>query len=298
VSADRLQQLRIFSRVVERGSLTRAAADLRLSQPTVSKQLAQLERSLGVALVLRTTRTLTVTDAGQRFYARCRTMLETWDEAATELGEGAQLKGTLRVHGPVVLGELFLGPIAVAFQRAHPQVRCELTFLDGFVDLVAERADLALRLGAIEDPSIVRKKLGAMRRLLVASPSYLRRTGVPRRPAELSRHAWVRFSGLAGGDTQQVGSALIGFTPTFVANNAVVLKGALLGGLGVGLVTQWLVERELKSGRLVEVLPQHPVRDLDVSVVLPSPRFVPARVRAFIDALERGLAGALAPPRR
>lgn len=298
MSTDRLQQLRIFSRVVERGSLTRAAADLRLSQPTVSKQLAQLERSLGVALVLRTTRTLTVTDAGQRFYARCRTMLETWDEAATELSEGAQLRGTLRVHGPVVLGELFLGPIAVAFQRANPQVRCELTFLDGFVDLVAERADLALRLGAIEDPSIVRKKLGVMRRLLVASPSYLRRAGVPRRPGELSRHEWVRFSGLAGGDTQQVGSAQIAFTPTFVANNAVVLKGALLGGLGVGLVTQWLVERELKSGRLVEVLPRHPVRDLDVSVVLPSPRLVPARVRAFIEALERALSGALAPARR
>jgi DNA-binding transcriptional LysR family regulator len=221
-------------------------------------------------------------------------MLETWDEATSELGEAAELRGTIRLHGPVVLGELYLGPIAVEFQRRHPAIRCELTFLDGFVDLVAERADLAVRLGTISDPAIVRRRLGSMERLLVASPGYLKARGVPKRPQDLRAHDWVRFSGLAGGDSQQVGRETVAFTPTFIANNAVVLKDALLRGLGVGLVTEWLVRRELKAGRLVEVLPGHPVTALETSVIFPSPRFVPARVRAFVDALEVGLRDALA----
>lgn len=286
---DRLQQLRVFSRVVERGSLSKAATDLQTTQPTVSKALSELEKSLSTQLLLRSTRRLTITDAGRKFYARCRTLIETWDEATTELHESAGPRGVLRVHGPVVLGEMYVGPIAVEFQRRNPQVRFELTFLDGFVDLVAERADLALRLGTITDPSIVRRRLGTMRRLLVASPEYLRARGVPKKPQELSSHDWVRFSGIAGGDSQQVGKELVAFNPTFLANNAVVLKDALLRGLGVGLVTEWLVSRELKNGKLIEVLPRHPVTSLDVSVVFPSPRFVPERVRAFVEALEAEL---------
>jgi len=289
---DRLQQLRVFSRVVERGSLSRAAQDLETTQPTVSKVLAELERSLKTQLLMRSTRKLTVTDAGRKFYARCRTMLETWDEASTELGEFAGPRGVLKVHGPVVLGELYVGPIAVEFQRKHPGVRFELTFLDGFVDLVAEGADLALRLGTITDPSVVRRKLGTMRRLLTASPDYLAARGHPKKPQDLAGHDWVRFSGIAGGDSQQVGKEVVRFTPTFLANNAVVLKDALLKDLGVGLVTEWLVAKELKAGKLIEVLPKHPVTSLDVSVVFPSPRFVPERVRLFVDALERGLAKA------
>ncbi len=293
---DRLQQMRVYARVVERGSLSRAAQDLATTQPTVSKALSELERSLKVQLLMRSTRRVTVTDAGRRFYARCRTMLETWDEAAREVGEETSLRGVLRVHGPVVLGEMYLGPIAVDFQRKHPLVRCDLTFLDGFVDLVAERADLAVRLGTISDPSVVRRKLGIMRRLLVCSPEYLRGKGAPKKPQDLKTWDWVRFSGLAGGDSQQVGKETVAFTPTFVANNAVVLKDALLKGLGVGIVTEWLVTRELKTGRLVEVLPRHPVANLETSVVFPSPRFVPLRVRAFVEAMEKGLKTAMIAP--
>ncbi|MFZ5445536.1 MAG: LysR family transcriptional regulator [Myxococcota bacterium] len=290
---DRLQQLRVFSRVVERGNLSRAAKDLQTTQPTVSKAISELERSLRAQLLLRSTRQVTLTDAGRRFYARCRTMLETWDEATSELAEASELRGTIRLHGPVVLGELYLGPIAVEFQRRHPQVRFELTLFDGFVDLIAERADLAVRLGTISDPSIVRRRFGTMKRLLVATPAYVASKGGAQRPQDLRAWNWVRFSGLAGGDSQQVGRQTVAFTPTFIANNAVVLKDALLRGLGVGLVTEWLVRRELESGRLVEVLPKHPVTDLETSVVFPTSRFVPARVRAFVEALESGLRDAL-----
>ena len=286
---DRLKAVQIFSRVVERGSLSRAAEDLGIGQSTVSKALAGLEQTVGTQLVLRSTRRVTVTEAGLRFHRETRSMLETWEAATQALTEGDELRGTLKIHGPVVLGELYLGPIAVAFQRQHPAVRCELTFFDGFVDLVAEGADLALRLGAVTDASIIRRRLGSMQRLLVASPDYLARRGRPRSPSDLERHDWVRFTGLAGGDTQRIGRHQVRLTPTFLANNAVTLKHAALGGLGVALVTRWLVHDELRSGALIEVLPRHPLTALEVNAVFPTPRFIPRRVRQFVAALEAGL---------
>ena len=195
----------------------------------------------------------------------------------------------LKVHGPVVLGEMFLGPVAAEFQREHPDVRCEVTCLDAFVDLVAEGADLALRLGEVKDPSLVRRRLGAMRRLLVASPAYLKANGTPRQPAELAGHQSVRFTGLPTGDQVTLGRTTVSLTPGFLSNNAVVLREALLRGLGIGLVIEFLVADDLERGRLVEVLPAHPLPPIEVSVVFPSPRFIPLRTRVFVDALAKRL---------
>lgn len=288
---DRLSQLAVFHKVVERGSLSRAARDLGLAQPTVSKAVAALEARLRAQLLLRSTRRLTVTEAGRRYYAQSRSILESLEEAQLELKDDGTPRGTLRLHGPVVLGELFLGPIAVEFQRRHPGVRCELTFLDSFVDLVAEGADLAIRLGSIDDPSVVRRRLGAMRRLFVASPRALRGRGAPRTPADLAQHPSVRFSGLASGDAVTAGGVQVQMKPAFVANNAVVLREALVAGLGVGLVTEWLVADELRDGRLVEVLPAHPPPAIEVSAVYPSPRFIPLRARLYVELLLERLRG-------
>lgn len=286
----RLQQMRVFVKVVERGSLSRAAADLGVTQPTVSKAVAALEGELRAQLLLRSTRRLTVTEPGRRYYRRCRAILDALDEADLELVEGEAPRGTLKVHGPVVLGELFLGPVAAEFQKAHPQVRCEVTCLDAFVDLVAEGADLALRLGEVKDPSIVRRRLGTMRRLLVASPGYLKAHGAPRHPADLERHRSVRFSGLPSGDQVTAGRHTVTMQPGFLSNNAVVLREALLEGLGIGLVIEFLVADDLKRGRLVEVLPSHPLAPIEVSAVFPSARFIPVRTRVFTDALVQHLA--------
>ena len=292
---DTLGQLRVFTRVVERGSLSRAARDLGVTQPTVSKALSALEARLGQRLLQRTTRTLHVTDAGRRYYARCRAVLEQLEEAGAELSEPEHPRGVLRLHGPVALGELFLAPAAVAFQQRFPQVRCELTLLDSFVDLVAEGADLAIRLGRLEDPSLVRRPLGATRRLLTASPAYLRRAGTPRSPADLRAHACVRFSGLPGGDAALLqapgGPRAFPMAPGFVSNNATALRHALLGGLGIGLVTEWLVAGELARGRLVEVLPATPPTPLEMHAVFPSARFIPVRARAYVDFLADFLRG-------
>jgi len=287
---DRLQRIRVFAKVVERGSLSKAAKDLGVTQPTVSKALSALESEVRSQLLLRSTRRLTVTEPGRRYYQRCRAILDALDEADTELAEREAPRGVLKVHGPVVLGELFLGPVAADFQREHPQVRCEVTCLDAFVDLVAEGADVALRLGEIKDPSIVRRRLGTMRRLLVASPAYLKANGAPKQPGDLSKHRSVRFTGLPTGDQVTLGRTTVTMTPGFLSNNAVVLREALLRGLGVGLVIEFLVAEDLKKGRLVEVLPAHPLTPIEVSAVFPSARFIPLRARVFVDALAKRLA--------
>lgn len=292
---DRLAQLEIFSKVVERGSFSRAARDLGITQPTASKAVGGLEAGLRARLLQRSTRTLTVTDAGRRFYQRCRTVLDTLEEARAEAAEADAPRGVLRLHGPVVLGELFLGPAAVAFQRRWPAVRCDLTFLDSYVDLVAEGADLSIRLGQVTDPSLVRRPLGRLRRLLVAAPRHLREAGVPRTPADLARHPAVRFSGLPTGNALTLlgprGPVTAELAPGFLSNNAIALRAALVGGLGVGLTFEWLVERELRAGRLVEVLPRFPCVPLEMSAVFASGRFIPLRARAFLDFLPGFLRG-------
>lgn len=288
---DRLQQIRVFTKVVERGSLSKAARDLGVTQPTVSKALSALEAEVKSQLLLRSTRSVTVTDPGRRYYERCRAIIDALDEADTELEEREDPRGALKVHGPVVLGEVFLGPVAAEFQRDHPQVRCEVTCLDAFVDLVAEGADLALRLGEVTDPSVVRRRLGSMRRLLVASPAYLKAQGTPRHPSDLAQHRSVRFSGLPTGDQVTAGRTTVTMAPGFLSNNAVVLREALLRGLGVGLVIEFLVADDLKRGRLVEVLPSHPLTPIEVSAVFPSSRFIPQRARLFVDYLVRRLEG-------
>lgn len=297
---DRLQQIRVFTKVVERGSLSKAARDLGVTQPTVSKALSALEAALKSQLLLRSTRRVTVTDPGRRYYERCRAVIDALDEADTELAEREAPRGTLKVHGPVVLGEVFLGPVAAEFQRDHPQVRCEVTCLDAFVDLVAEGADVALRLGEVKDPSVVRRKLGTMRRLLVASPAYLKRHGTPRHPQELAEHRSVRFSGLPTGDQVTAGRTTVAMTPGFLSNNAVVLREALVRGLGIGLVIEFLVADDLRRGRMVEVLPAHPLTPIEVSAVFPSARFIPQRARVFVDYLVRRLEDVpgMAPARR
>ncbi|MEW5741602.1 MAG: LysR family transcriptional regulator [Myxococcota bacterium] len=287
---DQLQQIRVFAKVVERRSLSKAARDLGVTQPTVSKALSALEARLRSQLLLRSTRSVTVTEAGQRYYQRCRSLIDALDEADTELEEREAPRGTLKVHGPVVLGEMFLGPVAAEFQRDHPQVRCEVTCLDAFVDLVAEGADLALRLGEVKDPSVVRRRLGTMRRLLVASPGYLKVHGTPKQPGELASHRSVRFSGLPTGDQVTAGRTTVSMSPGFLSNNAVVLREALLRGLGIGLVIEFLVADDLKKGRLVEVLPAHPLSPIEVSAVFPSARFIPLRARVFVDYLVKRLA--------
>lgn len=290
---DQLEQIRVFRKVVERGNLSRAAEDLGVSQPTVSKALRKLETRLQTQLLLRSTRKLSPTEAGQRYYAHCRSMLEALDETEAQLSDQRLPRGTLKLHGPVVLGELFLGPIAVDFQRKYPQVKCDLVFLDSFVDLVAEGADLAIRLGEISDPSIVRRRLGAMPRLFVASPRYLKANGTPKTARDLEQHVSVRFSGLASGDRVTAGDTTVEMTPAFLANNAIVLRTALLGGLGIGMVTRWLVESELEAGTLVEVLPHQPPPSIDVSAVFPSGRFIPLRSRMFVDFMLHALKGQL-----
>jgi DNA-binding transcriptional LysR family regulator len=286
---DRLARLRLFVQVGTRGSLSGAGRALGIGQSAASKALAALEREVGARLVLRSTRRLSLTEAGQRFLDQARTALQLIDEAMMEAADEREPKGTLRLHGPAVFGERYLGPWAIAFQRRHSQVRCSLTFLDGYVDPIAEGADLSVRMGPVDDPSVVRRRIATMERLLVASPTYLRRRGMPTTPASLRSHDGVRFTGLRQGDQLVLGGLSTELPHVFLANNAVVLEQALLAGLGIGLVARWLVHEAVVRGALVPVLPEFQAPLAEINVVLPGGRLMPARTRAFITVLERNL---------
>lgn len=292
---DQLQQLRTFVRVAERGSLSQAARELGVTQPTVSKQLAALESRLSTRLLQRTTRRVSLTDAGRRYYDRCRAVLAELDEAASELGPSHGLRGALRVHAPTTFGELFLAKLAVQFQARHPELKLDLVLNDRYVNLIEEGADVALRMGRGSEPGRVVRRLGSLPRVLVASPAYLASAGTPGNVAELVAHRGVRFSGAPSGDTLELqgpdGPISARLPSAFTSNNALVLREALLAGAGIGQVPRWLVHEPLAAGALVEVLQPLSVAAVEFNAVFPSGRFVPERARRFVDHVTRGLGG-------
>lgn len=290
---DQLQLLQTFVRVAERGSLSQAARELGVTQPAVSKQIAALEARVAARLLQRTTRKVALTDAGRRYYERCRAVLGELDEAAAELRPGRELRGPLRVHAPTTFGELFLGRLALQFQQSHPEVVIDLVLNDRYVNLVEEGADVAIRMGRGHEPGRVVKRLGLLARVLVASPAYLRRHGAPKTAADLARHRGVRFSGAPGGDVVELrgprGPVSARIPSAFTSNNALVLRQALLAGAGIGQVPRWLVHEPLRHRALSVVLPELSVPPTELNAVYPSGRFVPERARRFVEHVAEGL---------
>ena len=287
---DRLTAMQIFVRIVEVGSLSAAARDHGLSQPSVSRQLRSLERSLGARLLNRSTRHLVLTETGRQYYEDCRRILG--DIAAAESNVGAlqaTLTGTLRVNTSVALGELYIVPIACRFQNLHPELTVDLTLNERFVDLVEEGIDIAIRFGALRDENIVARRLGSTRRVTVATPAYLRRHGTPETPADLAKHNCILFnyppntewtySGPRGEDKVKVKGR-------FRANNGQAIRTAILAGLGIAWIPETLIFDQMKAGAVKLLLTDYSMAPLDVhALYLPAP-YVPAKARAFVDFLQ------------
>ncbi len=278
-----------FAHVVERRSFTAAATALAISKSAVSARVARLEDRLGVRLLHRTTRRVSPTEAGLALYAHAARMVAAADDAA-EAAEGASGKpqGLLRVSAPPTFSELYLaGPVAELL-AAHPALRVELITSDRLVDLVAEGFDVAVRISVLKDSSLVAKKLGTDRLIVVASPAYLARAGVPRTPADLVHHECLRSSHLTvGGEWGfrgvSSGQRLAG-GGRFVAGDAGVLREAAAAGLGLAVLPSSMVARDLAAARLV-ALDGFPGRELGVYAVHPHRRHVPPKVRALVDLL-------------
>lgn len=292
---DRLTALRAYVRVVELGTMTGAAAELRVKQSTVSKWVAALEAEVGVPLIERTTRTHRLTDAGRTFHQRARAILAAWEEATAELqADGAGLRGRVRLSVPVVFGRLHVVPALPDFLRAHPGIALELRFSDRYVNLIDEDLDVAIRVGLSVDSSFRERRLTETGRQLVASPAYVTAHGAPAAPAELEGRDCLLHSALGAGDvwtlTDDDGTPhRARVTGRFSADNSDALRWMAVEGLGIALLADWLVAEDLAAGRLVPLLTDYALPPAPIRAVMPPTTFVNPRVRALLDHLGEAL---------
>jgi DNA-binding transcriptional LysR family regulator len=272
---DKLRAMETFVRIVERGSLTAAADALDTSLPSVVRALAALEAKLDVRLLNRTTRRIALTDEGREYYERCRRVLAEVDEAEAALSaRRAAPKGRLRVTAPVMLGRLHVAPVANEFLARHAALQLELVLLDRVVDLLEEGVDVAVRIGRLPDSSLVAVPVGHTRRVLCASPAYLKRAGTPKSPADLARHRFVSFTGLA---PAQEGK------PVLASNQIDVALDACLAGVGIGEFLCYQVQALLAAGRLKRVPADPQPAPLPIQVVYPHARLLSTNLRTFVD---------------
>lgn len=291
---DRLDDLTVLVEVVDSGSLSAAAQRLGLSASAVSRRLDQMENRLGTRLLARTTRRIALTDAGAGFCLRARAILAALDEAEQSLTElNEEPRGTLRVTMPVMFGQMRIAPLLPGYQRRYPRVTLEASLTDRTVRLVDEGFDLAIRTGRLADSSLIARRLRPMRRRVVASPDYLERRGTPQSLAELARHDCLT---LPGGGRQEWEFLVEGRreilrpASVFQADNLWVLRHAAVGGLGLARLADFIVEDDLRAGRLVPVLAELEVTDEAIHAVYPATRHVSPKIRSFIEHLLTGLA--------
>jgi DNA-binding transcriptional LysR family regulator len=295
---DRFQELTAFVAVTETGGFAKAAARLGNSPPAVTRMIASLEARLGVQLFNRTTRNVRLTDAGLRFAERARAVLTALEAAESEAaGQSSVPSGHLTLTASVTMGRSLLPSILNDFLEAHPRVTAKLLLLDRIVNLVEEGVDIALRVGRLPDSSLVSVRIGAVKRILVASPDYLARRGVPREPDDLKQQSIIAFTGLMPdrewryGDGKRV--RRVALQPHLEINDAVSAIASAERGDGITLCLSYMVADRIASGALVEVLPDHAPPPAPVQLVYPESRLVSPKVRAFIDFSAARLRAAL-----
>lgn len=289
---DRLRAMAGFVRIVDKGSLTAAAADLGVSLPSMVRTLAGLERELGTTLLNRTTRRLHLTDEGSQYLEHCRAVLGQVQEAEAALqSRRSEPRGKLAVTAPVMFGRSYVGPIMSEFVRCHPGVTAELLFVDRVVNLVEEGMHAAVRIGRLADSSLSAIGLGEVRRVVCASPGYLRTRGTPRRPEDLRAHRCVRFTGIAPhGEWSFRGSpGRVPLDSVLACNQADAAIEACAEGLGVGLFLSYMVAPLMRAGRLRYVLEEFELEPLPVHFLYPHSRRLSPTVRAFADVCVRKL---------
>ncbi|MBO9664862.1 LysR family transcriptional regulator [Dokdonella sp.] len=295
----RLNEIAAFVEVGRRLSFVRAAEQLGVHVSAVSRAINALEGRLGVRLLQRTTRRVGLTEAGRAHFLRCEAVLAELQEAESAASAlGGALRGTLRVSAGSGLGLTHMTPVLARFLERHPQLDLDLHLSNRNVDLVEEGFDLAIRIGALSDSRLVARRLGDSRRLLVASPAYLDAQGTPRRPADLATHAALVLevgTMTARWALQRRGAnATVRVRPRLRSNNALALLDACRAGVGIALLPQFIVGADLDAQRLVRVLPAWAAAEQGIFAIYPGNRFIPAKVRAFVDFVEEILQPAAA----
>lgn len=289
---DRVTGMRVFIRAAQAGSLSAAARHLGMSPAMATKHLDALEQRLGVKLFHRTTRRLTLTEAGGSYLEDCQRILADLDDAdARVASQRIEPSGLLRMNVPLSFGVGYIAPLIPAFSRRHTKVRVELGLTDSRVDLVDGGWDLAVRIGRMTDRSVQARRLCDCSLLVCAAPSYLEQRGIPRRVAELTQHNCLGYtlSPLGGGKEWgfgHEGSIRVPVSGDLLANNGDALVAAAVGGQGIIYQPEFIVARALRAGQLVTLELDHPPLELDgIYAIYPPDRRPPAKVRAMIDYL-------------
>ncbi|RDE51650.1 MAG: LysR family transcriptional regulator [Candidatus Accumulibacter meliphilus] len=287
---DRFEAMRVFVAVIDAGSFVGASDALALSKAAVSRHVADLESHLGVRLIHRTTRKLSLTAEGEVFHARCEELLAGVEEAEAEITSvSGEATGILRINVPFTFGHLHLAPLWVEFMALHPKVTLDVTLADRVVDLVEEGFDMAVRIARLPNSTLISRQLTSTRLVLCASPSYLRNHGTPAHPSELAQHAVVAYSLFSMGDnwafTGPRGMLSVKVSPRLRTNNGDTCRVAALRHQGIVLQPSFLVGPDLIAGTLVELLPAYRSIELGVYAVYPSRKFVAPKLRLLIDFL-------------
>ncbi len=292
-----LERMRTFVRVAERANLSAVARELGVGQSTVTRQLRELEEAVGVPLLSRTTRRVTLTDEGSRYYADSIQILRLVEQAGDEArGTRGAAAGTIRISCTAAFGVLHASRLIFAFQDQYPEIAVDLSLTDERIDLVREGVDIALRLGPLTDSSMKLRPLGESRRLLVAAPAYLAARGTPFSARDLSGHEGIRMSNVAGSDMLILEgpdgrSHSVPFAGRFRVDHGLAAREALIAGRGIAPTHQWLVDDLLASGRLVPLLPDYALPSVPLSMLIVPERAGIARVRLLVDFLVEQIRG-------
>ncbi|MGF6231495.1 DNA-binding transcriptional LysR family regulator [Inquilinus ginsengisoli] len=283
-----LNDVQVFARVVEAGSFTAAARLLGMPKTTVSRRIAALERAVGVRLLQRTTRSLSLTDAGRLYYEQSSQALRLIEEANLRLAEArAEPSGTIRISAPVGFGAHFLTAMVFDFLAAHPKTRVELRLTDDRLNLVENGIDLAFRTGVLPDSTLIARRLGSTHRILCASPDYLERRGVPAMPADLARHDCVIAGPSAAGAAWVLegpeGRETVAVSGRFAANEMQAVFAGAVAGYGIAQLPFGIAGAAVSDGRLRHVLPEHEMPGSSLHAVYPSGQHLSPLVRAFIE---------------
>ncbi len=289
---DLLLAMRSFVRVVETGSFTAVAREMRTAQPSVSKHVAWLEHHLGNRLMERTTRRLSLTQEALEYYERAKAILGEIEHAERIVRHGrSEITGLLRIACPVGFGRFQIVPRLRSFLTLHPHVRIDLRMSDAIVDLLEEGVDVAIRIGELADANLIARPLGTTHRVVVAAPSYLRGRSTPRHPRDLAAHECVIYSGLATRNEWRFdgphGAESVRVQGRFEVNSSEGVREAVLAGMGIGFSPAWLFANELSSKSLRVLLPDYRAAAMPIhGVSLPSRRFA-AKIKALLDFLQQ-----------
>lgn len=295
--ADRIELMQTFIRIVEAGSLSAAAQQMGTSQPTVSRRLQALERTLGIKLLQRTTHAMTLTDDGERCFAHAKALVHDWLTMEDDLrGTTDTPRGTLRVVAPHAFGQDQLIAPLMAYLRRYPDVSVEWMLHDRRPDFVAEGIDCAIQVGGVDDPSVVAIRLAEVPRIVLAAPSLMAGRDAPRHARDLQHLPWLALSTFYQREVtlthQDTGEhCTFPIVPRLATDSLYALRSAALSGLGACIASAWIVEREVQAGDLMHLVPTWGAAPLPVYLVYPHARFYPARLRVFLEGMRGAMPG-------